>query len=1583
MKLHYYILVCLLFVSPILWAQTTETFETEIQGATTFNDNGQQFNVTTQAGGHFYIQKAFANSGWNGSGPDNAYIDNDSYAKFNVPVQFTISTSTGAAFHLKSIWLFLSSNNLQMQNNPVTITGKLGGVVVFDVTSSGFNMNPGYQKGFSFIDMATYGGQNNSNAAIDQYVITTSGNTGYVSHDTMTWQCAPITATQATKTNVLCYGGATGSATVAAVPGGVSYDWSPGNPAGDGTTTATGLTAGQWTCTITTSCGSTSSTTFNITQPAAPLSATQSQSNVLCHGNSTGSAGVVASGGTGAYTYSWSPSGGSGATANNLAAGNYTVTITDANGCSIQKNFTITQPAAALSATQSQQNVLCYGNSTGSATVTASGGTGTYTYSWSPSGGSSATANNLAAGNYTVTITDVNGCSIQKSFTISQPAAPLSATQSQTDVLCYGNSTGIASVTASGGTGGYSYSWSPSGGTGASANNLTAGNYTVTITDSNGCSIQKNFTIAQPLAALSATQSQTNVLCFGSSTGSATVTPSGGTGSYSYSWSPSGGSGATANNITAGNYTVTITDANGCSIQKNFTITQPASALSATQSQTNVLCFGNNTGSATVTPSGGTGSYSYSWLPSGGSNATASNLAAGDYTVTITDGNGCSVQKSVTVGQPAAALAATQSQVNVVCHGDATGSATVAVSGGTGAYSYSWSPSGGSAATANNLAAGDYTVTITDTNGCTTQKNFSITEPQPITATQSQSDVLCHGEANGSAIVAVSGGTGGYTYLWSPSGGSDATAAGLSAGNYTVTITDAGGCSVQKNFTINQPDVLAATGSQTDAICTYWSNGSATVVASGGTMPYTYSWSLTGSTEATVSGLGAGNHTVTITDANGCTLQKTFTIGEPETPLSATVSKTDVQCFGTATGTATAAATGGTGNYTYYWSPSGSTEVTATGLSSGNHTVTVTDSGGCTVQYDITITQPQPVSLFVQPVSAGCDGTGTAFADAWGGAGYFTYSWSPYGGNQATASGLEPGDYTVLVTDMNGCSVQGTVTVTEGNECSASTYWNGSEWSNGAPTCFSVSAVIFGDYNSALHGEITACSLMVNSGTVVVEPGDNFTIKGPIYIEGGTLIFEDNSNLVQIDNANNFGNIIYKRNSGEVYDKDYTIWSSPLSGSQTLKGFSEETLDERFYVYNTELGAYSNYESASGILGGTPDEVNFETGKGYLIRMPEGLPENSASAFEGIFTGVPNNGNITIPVVALGNRYNAVGNPYPSPINVQDFLMENSGLLDNGTLYFWRKRNGTSGTAYATLTLAAYVASSQEAENASSDAFEDGDEANWVINPGQGFHIKAAPGVSEINFNNSMRRTVNNGQFFRTGAALSAQNAVSMSKMWLNIAGPSGEFGQAALVYSEAATMGLDYGYDGRLFNDGVLAIYTMAQDTRLSVQARSGFVSSDEVPLGYKATTAGNYSIALGRTTGVFTEGQEIYLRDELLNITHNLSTLGAYAFSTAAGTINNRFHVVYAQALGTVNPGFNPDAIVVWKNSNTISISSDNAPIARVKVLDLRGRLLYDSGVLSASSMEINTLHAEQQMLVVQVTTNGGAIVDKKIIF
>ncbi|BFM41424.1 hypothetical protein CFS9_00650 [Flavobacterium sp. CFS9] len=840
-----------------------------------------------------------------------------------------------------------------------------------------------------------------------------------------------ITATTS-QTNVLCKSDTTGSATVT-VSGGTgayTYSWSP---SGGSAATASNLAAGTYTVTIKDANLCTITKTVTITEPAAALTATTSQTNVLCKSDTTGSATVTVSGGTGAYTYSWSPSGGTAATASNLAAGTYTVTIKDANLCTITKTVTITEPAAALTATTSQTNVLCKSDTTGSATVTVSGGTGAYTYSWSPSGGTAATASNLAAGTYTVTIKDANLCTITKTVTITEPAAALTATTSQTNVLCKSDTTGSATVTVSGGTGAYTYSWSPSGGTAATASNLAAGTYTVTIKDANLCTITKTVTITEPAAALTATTSQTNVLCKSDATGSATVTPAGGTGAYTYSWSPSGGTAATASNLTAGTYTVTIKDANLCSITKTVTITEPAAPLTATTSQTNVACNAGTTGSATVTVSGGTGAYTYSWAPSGGSAATASNLAAGTYTVTVKDANLCTITKTFTITEPTV-LTATTTQTNVLCKSDATGSATVTPAGGTGAYTYSWAPSGGSAATASNLAAGTYTVTVKDANLCTITKTFTITEPTVLTATTTQTNVLCKSDATGSATVTPAGGTGAYTYSWSPSGGTAATASNLAAGTYTVTVKDANLCTITKTFTITEPTVLTATTTQTNVLCKSDATGSATVTPAGGTGAYTYSWSPSGGTAATASNLAAGTYTVTIKDANLCTITKTFTITEPAAALTATTSQTNVACNAGTTGSATVTPTGGTGAYTYSWSPSGGTAATASNLAAGTYTVTIKDANLCTITKTFTITEPAAaLTATTSQTNVLCksDATGSATVTPTGGTGAYTYSWSPSGGTAATASNLAAGTYTVTIKDANLCTITKTFTITE------------------------------------------------------------------------------------------------------------------------------------------------------------------------------------------------------------------------------------------------------------------------------------------------------------------------------------------------------------------------------------------------------------------------------------------------------------------------------------------------------------------------------------------------------------------------
>jgi len=861
------------------------------------------------------------------------------------------------------------------------------------------------------------------------YTCTVTASGGCTAQQIFTITQPPAIAATQSQTNILCNGLCTGSAAVVASGGtGVyTYSWAPSGGTG---ATATGLCAGTYTCTI--ASGSPTCTitrTFTITQPPA-LAATQSQTNILCNGACTGAAAVVPSGGTAPYSYSWAPSGGIGPTTTGRCFGTYTCTITDANGCSITRTFNITQPTA-LTTTGAQSTILCNGG-TGSATVTPSGGTGPYSYSWAPSGGAGATAIGLFAGTtYTVTVTDASGCTATRTFTFTQPTA-LAATQSQTNILCNGTCTGSAAVVVSGGTGPYSYAWTPTGGIAATTTGRCFGNYTCTITDANGCTLTRTFNITQP-TALTTTGAQSTILCNGG-TGSATVTPSGGTGPYSYSWAPTGGIGATATGLLAGTtYTVTVTDASGCTATRTFTFTQPT-ALTTTGAQSTILCNGG-TGSATVTPSGGTGPYSYSWAPTGGIGATATGLLAGTtYTVTVTDANGCTATRTFTFTQPTA-LAATQSQTNILCNGACTGSAAVVASGGTGPYSYAWTPTGGIAATTTGRCFGNYTCTITDANGCTLTRTFNITQPTALTTTGAQSTILCNG-GTGSATVTPSGGTGPYGYSWAPSGGTGATATGLLTGTtYTVTVTDANGCTATRTFTFTQPTALAATTSTTPATCGN-PNGSASVSASGGTGPYSYAWAPSGGTGATATGLLAGSYTCTITDASGCTLTRTITVVNSGGPTANISAFANVSCFGGSNGSATVVMVGGTGPFTYAWSPSGGTGATASGLIAGVYVVTVTDANGCIATATATITQPPAFTSTAIATPALCNGgnTGTASVSTTGGAGGNNYNWTPgnpTGDGSANVTGLTAGTWSVTVTDVNGCTTTATVAVTQ------------------------------------------------------------------------------------------------------------------------------------------------------------------------------------------------------------------------------------------------------------------------------------------------------------------------------------------------------------------------------------------------------------------------------------------------------------------------------------------------------------------------------------------------------------------------
>jgi large repetitive protein len=766
-----------------------------------------------------------------------------------------------------------------------------------------------------------------------------------------------------------------------------------------------------------------------------------STSNVTCNGGSNGSVTVTTTGGTGALSYSWSPSGGTTSVGTNLPAGTFTCTVSDANACVATKTVTITQPPVITASISFSSSVSCNGGNTGAATVSASGGTGSFTSSWSPSGGSTASATSLTSGIYTCTVMDANACVKTSTVNITQPGLITYSVSSITDLVCNGIATGAASISASGGTGTLTYSWTPSGGTNSSASNLLAGTYTCTITDGNACVKTPTLTINQPSAITSFVSSQSNVSgCFGDNNGSATISASGGTGALTYSWSPSGGTATTANNLIAGNYSCTITDASGCVKTQTLVIAQPAAITSSISSQTNIDCNGNNNGSITVAASGGTGSLVYSWAPSGGTSATENNLAAGTYTCTIKDGNNCTKIQTAVITQPPAISSSITAQTNVSCNGGNNGSVSVFASGGTGVLTYSWSPSGATTASVNNLTAGAYICTITDANNCTKNQSVSITQPNVITTSiLGQSNVSgCFGQSNGSATILAGGGTGTLNYLWVPSGGSSASATNLSANTYTCYVTDANSCTKTQIVTISQPPAIASSVSfQSDVTgCYGQSTGAAGISASGGTGTLTYSWSPVGGTSSTGINLAAGTYTCTITDANTCTKTQTVSIAQPAPLTSSISSQNNVNgCNGQTNGDATVLASGGTGTLNYNWVPSGGTAATASNLGAGSYTCTITDANSCTKTQTVTITQPSAItaSISSQNNVSGCYGqsNGAASVSASGGTGVLSYSWSPSGGTAATGSNLTAGTYTCTITDANNCSTTQTVTINQ------------------------------------------------------------------------------------------------------------------------------------------------------------------------------------------------------------------------------------------------------------------------------------------------------------------------------------------------------------------------------------------------------------------------------------------------------------------------------------------------------------------------------------------------------------------------
>lgn len=826
-----------------------------------------------------------------------------------------------------------------------------------------------------------------------------------------------------------------------------SYNWTPGNPAGDGTANITGLLYGVYTVTVTDASGCQIHSSVVVNEPRCNgFQVTASATSVSCFGGENGTATATPVTGTGPFSYTWTTTPQQTTqTAVNVPAGVYQVIVLDlSNNCNAIANVTITQPPQ-LTTTTTQSNVTTIGGNNGSATVNAFGGTPGYNYLWSNSG-TTATINSLVAGSYSVTVTDQNGCVSLNNVIINQPPCNgLTAAVNVTNVSCNGDSTGSATATVLFATAPVTYLWS-TGATTASISNVPAGNYSVTITDALNCPAVVNFTITQP-SALSALVSPTAISCNGYTNGTLELFVSGGVFPYNYTWS-NGVSVQDQINLSQGTYSVTITDAQGCTITASAAITEPT-PITLSSVTTPVTCNGGNDGAINITPSGGVGGYNYAWSNLSTSQ-DISSLTFGTYSVIVTDLNGCTLNSPFVfyVNQPPVVSDSVYSSCPVP--GSGMAQITVIPYGGNSVFYQISSDSGNtylSSGVYSVLVPVDslYYIQVKDSLGCTLPYSDSILINSEVSVVSAQfSPCVADGVTQIPVMMTAAGGSGSYVY--STDGGLTFLSPGVDSvslvtGNsYNIVAQDSTGCN-SVNMSIVLPNELIPTGITSSyaggyqIACNGDSSGWIDVTVSGGSGTLRYLWNG-GAAIQDIDTITAGQYTLVVTDSLSCSDTIAFTLTEPPVLNANVISMSDyngyaISCNGASDGGADLTVNGGVAGYAYSWSNNTFNEDITT-VPVGTYSVTITDVNGCTITASITLNEPTAITASSVVTDVLCSGFQTGAVDLTvnGGVSGYTYLWSNSSTTQDIDS-LAAGNYSVAITDANGCQQTLSATVAQ------------------------------------------------------------------------------------------------------------------------------------------------------------------------------------------------------------------------------------------------------------------------------------------------------------------------------------------------------------------------------------------------------------------------------------------------------------------------------------------------------------------------------------------------------------------------
>ena len=745
--------------------------------------------------------------------------------------------------------------------------------------------------------------------------------------------------------------------------------------------------------------------TFTISEPDE-FTSSGSVTDIDCNGNESGAIDLSVDGGTANYIYAWTKTGDDSYSATtqdltDLSAGTYNVTITDASDCTTTNSFTIVEPTELIIADAGlSTEIACFGDNgqirvdiTQESVPATEDSTPEYTYALyeGDSVVETTTTSDLnytfdaPAGTYKVRVTDASGCFKETSdITLTQPDPISISTNSISNVSCNGGSDGLIDITISGGTtnnsSSYIIEWIKENDSNFSANNeeisnLSSGTYTVTITDSNDCSVSDTFIISEP-DELTSSGSITNIDCNGNENGAIDLSVDGGTANYIYAWTKTGDDSYSATtqdltDLSGGTYNVTITDANDCTTTNSFTIIEPVELIIADAGlSSEIACFGDN-GLIRVNITQATvASYTYA-LYQGDSvvqTTTISDLnytfsaPAGTYEVRVTDANGCSSSFTTELTQAEEELLIDIEKTDLNCYNSNNGTITVTTTGGVAPYTFSWSDSG----TGNyrdGLTIGTYTVTITDSIGCVKVRTVEIENGDLFNIDPVVTPISCFGADDGSIELNLEGGVSPISFIWSDDSNAGQSRNNLPPGDYSVLIQDASGCEIQRDFTIIEPEEISIAAVVTNATdCDNPASGSIDLQISGGNSPYIFQWS-NGAVTEDISALIAQTYSVTVTDSKGCISEKEFTITRPDdleidlaTNIYAVCESREVFQNNTLS------ISGGVAPYIIQWSggevTGNNNEIMDTKID-GSYQVTVTDALGCSESISFDVSTPE------------------------------------------------------------------------------------------------------------------------------------------------------------------------------------------------------------------------------------------------------------------------------------------------------------------------------------------------------------------------------------------------------------------------------------------------------------------------------------------------------------------------------------------------------------------------------------------------------------------------------------------------